>query len=715
MEPHKRTIYEFIFRTDGYFKIPDFQRPYTWDTHQIETFRADLEKVAAKKNTHYFGTIVLVRENDHSVVIDGQQRLTTSLLLVNAAYHVLKNTPSKSPNNNYTAERLRDQFLVNTYSSSAQNREKITLRTVTTDNDVLEKIFNGEELSSNEKANKLYKAYTNFRIFLESQENIDSYIDALKKFEIVEIILDSNDDNPQLVFENINSTGEPLSAGDKIRNWALMLNNEKARQIVYKTYWKNIENKLTHVENGKQVDDISDFFRTYLMCKKDEFVSDANTYPSFKELLGAIRDNDIESIRAFYDDVMKYLLPYLSIKFMDICPRLDIFSEQIFSLKFLQTEVINTVVINLFVDFIDNKLSQEEVTNSLYLVETFLTRRMICGFKTEGLNMRFPELHKVIRAKQEKHPGKTYDDCLSAWMIETRGRTSTLPTDADVTNSIKTFDFYRGTKKYQQQYVLAKICDQSKESTLLHNFYDRQMKLSVEHIMPQTLTAKWQSDLGGDYEKTYTKWVHTLANLTLTAYNQKLSNRTFVEKKTMDDGFAKSPLLLNKYIAMFDVWNEDSLEKRAQWLSEQIVNIWKYPQTTLPLSEIEDIDDDEFYSPYDWKVENFKKPMTVSIDNNEFNVSSWVDLYTKVLPFIHETFPEKFVALIDNGELFGVASKPLITRDKNKLVLASEISPGIFIERNLGVAQIMQKIMKVCEFVGYNEDNCPISFTVTSA
>jgi uncharacterized protein with ParB-like and HNH nuclease domain len=714
MEPHKRTIYEFIFRTDGYFQIPDFQRPYTWDTHQIETFWSDLEKVAARKNSHYFGTIVLVRENDHSVVIDGQQRLTTSLLLINAAYHVLKNTPSKSPNKNYTADRLRDQFLVNTYSSSAQNREKITLRTVTTDNDVLEKIFNGEELSSNEKANKLYKAYTKFRISLETKDNIDNYIDALKKFEIVEIILDSTDDNPQLVFENINSTGEPLSAGDKIRNWALMLNNEKARQVVYNDYWKIIENKLTRVENGKQIDYISDFFRTYLMCKKDEFVSDANTYPSFKELLRTINDDDVKNIKAFYNDVMKYLLPYLSIKFMEISPRLEMFSEQIFSLKFLQTEIINTIVINLFVDFIDEKLSQEEVINSLYLVETFLARRMICGFKTEGLNMRFPELHKIIRTKQEKYPQKTYNDCLSAWMLEARGRTSALPTNADITNSIKTIDFYRGTKKYQQQYVLAKICDQSKESTLLHNFHDRQIILSVEHIMPQTLTTEWKSDLGSDCESIYSNWVHTLANLTLTAYNQKLSNRSFVEKKTMEDGFAKSPLLLNKYIAEFDVWNEDSLEKRALWLSEHIVKIWRYPQTSLPLS-IEDVDDDEFYSPYDWEVKPHKKPAIVLIVDEDFNVSSWVDMYTKVLSFIQENFPEKFVTLIDNNDLFGVKDRPLITKDKNLLVTVGELSHGIFVERNIGVDRIMRYIIKVCEYVGYNKDDCPISFTVTTA
>jgi len=239
MSPTKRTIYEFILKVDGYFQIPDFQRPYTWDErHQIKIFWNDLSNVVKNKNSnfHYFGTIVLIPDGDHHIIIDGQQRLTTSLLLINAAYHVLKNAPSKSVN--YTADKIKDDFLLNSRSSNVQHREKITLRTVTTDNAVLEKIFNGEELYDDEKANKLYKAYTRFKNFLEPLDNIDDYIDALKKFQIVEILLDGSDDNPQLIFENINSTGEPLSAGDKIRNWALMLNNKAARKMVYADYWK---------------------------------------------------------------------------------------------------------------------------------------------------------------------------------------------------------------------------------------------------------------------------------------------------------------------------------------------------------------------------------------------------------------------------------------------------------------------------------------------
>ncbi len=707
MTPNKRTIHEFIFRTDGFFKIPDFQRPYTWDVFQTETFLSDLEKVSKNNNLHYFGTIVLIKENDHSIIIDGQQRLTTSLLFIVAVYHTLLKHPEKS--NIFTSERIKDQYLLNTYSSNTSNRNRITLRTVTTDNRVLEKIFNGEDLDINDRANKLYKAFSRFLIFLEKRENIDYLIEALKKLEIVEITLDNNDDNPQLIFENINSTGEPLSAGDKIRNWALMLNNEMARNIVYNDYWKKIESKLTRIEKGKQVDYISDFFRTYLMCKNNEFVSDAETYPYFKKLIKEIDDEDINSIRDFYNDVVKYLNPYLFIKFLDDDSSLKEFNERVFSLKFLQTETINTFIINVLVDFNENLLTKEEVVNSVYLLETFLARRILSGLKTEGLNMRFPDLHKTIKAKKEENPNKTYDDCLACWMIETRGRTVYLPTDADISNSIKNLNFYN-SKTYQQQFILAKICDQSKESILLHNIYDKKISLSVEHIMPQKITPKWQVDLGANWELIHNKWLHTLSNLTLTAYNSKYSNLPFNDKKNIENGFNSSPLPLNKYIANFDKWDETSLLDRSQWLLNNISNIWKYPKTTIQ-TNINHTSDD-IYSPYDWEIETYKKPSTVLIDNDTFDIDKWIELYTKVLEFIYDNFNEDFNKLIDNSNLFGVAGRPLITLDKEIPNNSDVLIEGIFYEKNLGVQAIMKNIIKIFEFVGYTEENCPIYFTL---
>ena len=229
--------------------------------------------------------------------------------------------------------------------------------------------------------------------------------------------------------------------------------------------------------------------------------------------------------------------------------------------------------------------------------------------------------------------------------------------------------------------------------------------------MPQTISPKWQIDLGNNWEQVYNKWVHTLANLTLTAYNAKYSNKTFAEKKTIEDGFSKSPLLLNQYIAKFEQWNEDSLEKRAKWLSDQIVNIWKYPQTSLSLSdEIEE--DDNSYSPYEWEAKARRKPATVTINNEFTEVNSWIELYVAVMRFIQENFSEEFNQLIDDSHSFGVSARPLITRNKSIPNVAKELSHGVFFESNLSAQAIMKNVVRICEYVGYDEANCPVSFTL---
>jgi len=648
MVPNKRTMHEFIFRTDGYFHIPDFQRPYTWDGYQIDTFLEDIEKVANNDKMHYFGTIVSIKESDHSSIIDGQQRLTTSLLLILAIYHILKKHPEKS--SNYNDEHIKSQYLLNTYSSNIQNRNKITLKTVTTDNKVFEKIFRNTEISAEDKANKLFKTYIRFKTFLNTKDNIDIYIDSLKKFEIVEIIIDAKDDNPQLIFENINSTGKPLTSGDKIRNWALMLNDPKARIFVYDKYWKEIEKELTITEKNEQKEYITDFSP----CTK----------------------------------------------------------KKIFSLRYLQTDTINSFVVSLFVDYTEEKLTKEEVMKSLDILESFIVRRMICDISSEGSNTRFPTLYKRIREMQENNIGKTFNDCFAALLLSVSGRTNALPTDVDIKNAIVSLNFY-DKKTWQKQFILAKICDQSKESTLLHQIKNKHIKLSIEHIMPQTLSNEWKSELGNNFESVHNKWLHSLANLTLTGYNSKYLNKSFNFKKTITDGFKDSPLKINQYIADFDVWNEESLEKRAEWLVEQIQKIWIYPTTTLQniAKQVQITDEDKVWTPYNWNVETFTKPNTLFINNEKYeDISNWINMYIKILIYIQENFPDKFSDLVDNAE-FRIAGRPLITKDKSIPNSEYEIIHGIFIERNLGIPAIMNNIKKICEFIGYSEKDCPFSFS----
>jgi len=251
-----------------------------------------------------------LNEGNNSTIIDGQQRATTVLLMLTALYHIISDNPQSSK---YPAQAIKDQYL---YNSQDYNEEKnrIKLRTVTTDNEIFEQIFDRKDFSPHAKDSKLYQVYEQFYLYFKEKESLDRYIDILKNFEVVTIALDASDDNPQKIFESINSTGKPLTDGDKIRNFALMLNNDEARAVVLKKYWQIIENHLTYINK----DFISDFFKYYLTSRLQKEVKIEQVYPEFKKLFfNSIGDkqDDVEKLEEFYNQVLAYLYHYIFLKF----------------------------------------------------------------------------------------------------------------------------------------------------------------------------------------------------------------------------------------------------------------------------------------------------------------------------------------------------------------------------------------------------------------
>lgn len=262
-------INAFLFTPNKYFEIPDFQRPYSWEESNIHSFLDDIEKARTSKRNHYFGSIVYIVNGKESTIIDGQQRATTVLLMITAIYHIINNNPGKSST---PAEQIKENFLINRYGDE-ENR--IKLRTVTVDDQIFKKIFDQKVENANDKESKLYRACKIFSEYFREKTNRDDYIDILEKFEIVDICLESSDDNPQKIFESINSTGKPLSDGDKIRNFALMLNSKEARKFVFNDYWKKIEQQLSDINQ----DYISDFFKHYLTSILRQEVKVDRVYP----------------------------------------------------------------------------------------------------------------------------------------------------------------------------------------------------------------------------------------------------------------------------------------------------------------------------------------------------------------------------------------------------------------------------------------------------
>ena len=568
-------INTFLYTPGKYFVIPDFQRPYSWDIANIASFLEDIESVMAANKNHYFGSIVFINEGHNSTIIDGQQRATTVLLMLTALCHIAKDNPSSSA---MSAVEIEDKYLYNKHDYS-EEKNRIKLRTVTTDNKIFEEIFDRHTYSENSKDSKLYQAYAYFCEYFKGKSNLERYVNALENFEIVTIALEASDDNPQKIFESINSTGKPLTDGDKIRNFALMLNNVAAREIVLNKYWSKIELQLTDINK----DYISDFFKYYLTSQLQKEVKIEQVYSEFKKLFAASVDDDQENIpklEEFYGRVNDYLNHYSFLKFNRNEGGLYTpISDKGFRLNYLKIETTFPFLMRVLDEYKQEKIRKEELAETFGVIENYLARRIICNMPTTGLNKFFSTLHKDIENYISKYPGTSYVEIFK-FILNNRSGDLRVPKISEVESAVQNNPFYT-QKNIYINFILSSIDDQSRESKLLRQMADGNIQLSIEHIMPQTLNKRWTEDLGEDHDLIHQQSLHTLPNLTLTAYNSKYSNNDFATKKTIENGFNDSPLVINQFIKNIDKWDSIALKQREEWWLKQIEKIWPIPQTSF--------------------------------------------------------------------------------------------------------------------------------------
>lgn len=568
-------INTFLYTPGKYFIIPDFQRPYSWDKANIASFLEDVESVMSGNKNHYFGSIVFISEGNNSTIIDGQQRATTVLLMLTALFHIIKDNPTLSI---MPAEQIKDRYLYNE-KDYTEEKNRIKLKTITTDNKIFEEIFDRKNYSDNSKDSKLYQAYAYFYEYFQGKNNLEKYIDALENFEIVAIALEASDDNPQRIFESINSTGKPLTDGDKIRNFALMLNNKEARKIVFYQYWDKIEKQLTDINK----DYISDFFKYYLTSQLQKEVKIEQVYPEFKKLfivnMGDGQE-DISKLEKFYGRINDYLNHYIFLKFnRDESNFYNVILDKGCRLNFLKIETPFPFLMRVLDEYKKRKIEEKELSEIFSVIENYLARRIICNMSTTGLNKFFSTLHKDIKNYTFKNPTQKYVEIFK-FILNNRSGDLRVPKESEVESAVQNNPFYT-QKNIYINFILSSIDDQSRESKLLRQMANGDMQLSIEHIMPQTLNKQWKEDLGEDYDMIHLQHVDTLPNLTLTAYNSKYSNNDFNTKKTIENGFEDSPLIINQFIKNFDKWDLSALKKREKWWLSQIKKIWPIPQSSF--------------------------------------------------------------------------------------------------------------------------------------
>ena len=649
-----------IFNSNGKrFIIPAYQRNYDWKQENCERLFDDLIALTkSRREGHFFGSVVTVESEDgfstERLVIDGQQRVTTVSLLLLAMYRLLERGEVVSTKGDLK-DHIYNCYLVD--NTSARDI-KLRLKPVKSDQLAFEKLFADEEEHLPNSNLTINYNYFVGRI-RKNEISIDDLFRAVRNLVVINVELKQADD-PQLVFESLNSTGVALTEGDKIRNFVLMGLSSRQQDTFYEKYWNRIE-ECTGYE-------VSAFIRDYLSVKTNVIASQNKVYESFKAYRQKLQDDPEELLQDMYAYSKLYrtlLVGKTSNRNLNDC---------IFRLNWLETSVTRPFLLEVLRLESEGKLKTDDVAEIFATVEAYLYRRQICEIPTNALNKIFLGLHKEIA----KFDG-TVENYLSKfkYAIGMKRDRGVFPSDKDFIAAFKTRNVYKMNPRVRA-YTLERLENFGTRETV--DVYKRieEDTLTIEHVMPQVLVPEWMESLGDDYAEIHEAWLHRVANLTLTAYNSRYSNNPFADKLNMKNGFKDSGVRLNHWIAQQTEWGEKQLIERTELLAERALEIWPTPDTAS-------------YTPVE------KEKNTVTLDDDvsfrglqisgfvfrgvEQSVLSWIDMFDAVIRQLHST-DKSILAKLAAVKDPEVKLSQYFTTDGSGLREATELDTGVFYERN---------------------------------
>ncbi len=528
--------------------IPIYQRVYSWEKEQCKQLWDDIIKIGGndKMDRHFIGSILYVLDGiTHSdnvlLIIDGQQRLTTITLLLTA----LRDHWSDK------CKEIENHYLIN---SNKDGDKKFRLILSESDKDTLLYLIDKDKRKPSELSLKIVENFKLFEEWVSNTDKLETIFKGLEKLMIVEIALKKGKDDPQLVFESMNSKGIDLTQTDLIRNYILMGLEPEKQKIFYKKYWRAME------EDFKQNETLFNrFVRHYLTIKTREIPNINKVYEAFKRYQ---QERGIET-EALLQDLQKYCGFFCQIVFKKEDDK-DL-NKALGFLVDLERDVIYPLLLELYSDYSDGVLSKQDFIPIIYLTESYICRRAVCGLGTNGLNKIFASFTKKINKDQ-------YLESIKAHFLSLETTKGKFPKDSEFKNLFITIDFYNLKEK---KYFFERLENfERKERVYTHEY-------TTEHIMPQKLTEEteeWERDLGENFKEIHDKYLHTIGNLTLTGYNSEYSNKSFKEKQGMEKGFKDSPLRLNQGLRDLESFGEEEIKKRANDLADLALKIWTYPK-----------------------------------------------------------------------------------------------------------------------------------------
>lgn len=666
MKANETRIDKFLATNETTFAIPVYQRNYDWTLFQCKQLLKDILEVGKsdKSNAHFIGSIVYVHDDVYTAsglteltIIDGQQRLTTITLIYAALYRLAKELGLET-----LVSRIHKTYLINEF---APEPEKLKLKPTENNKEALKYILNTANINEFKGYSRIIENFEYFKSEI-NEANFETIQKGLSKLIFVDIALDRQKDNPQRIFESLNSTGLELSQADLIRNYVLMGLSRPNQEKMYKTFWEIIEkNAKDELLNKSRV---SEFIRDYLTLKNKEIPNKGDVYTKFKEQYPTTTIDDLEVILSDLKSLVNYYNKLTN-------PTNEDDKEIRIQLEYINRLEINVAypfLMKVYEDYSKNVINKTTFIDVLSLVQSFAFRRFILGLPTNALNKIFMSLYDKVDTTK-------YIYSVQKSLLQRSG-VQRFPRNTETLNALKEKDVYN-IKPKNRTYLFERLENfQNNEKVIIEGNSD----ITIEHIFPQNPDSSWELELGKE-QYTFIKdtLLNTIGNLTLSGNNGKLSNKSFLDKKEMnidgkEQGYTFSRLWLNRELKESTKWTKDEITNRTVLISDRFLKIWNFPEINIEIETSEDevnIFDAE-------PPTNYRKLSYAVFLGEKIETKDVTKLYVEVFKRLFLLQPESFFET-ELGEKIGLSKQSEI----GNLKQPEQLNDIYYIEKNIGSNQ----------------------------
>jgi hypothetical protein len=659
LEAKKIRILDFIGKGKKTFNIPVYQRNYDWQEENCKKLFTDIENIIKHNEEieHFLGTVVYVltkieRDYEEYVLIDGQQRITSISLLLKALHEKIISEDTK--------ESIWEQYLIN---KKSPDNIRIRLKPIESDSVSYKQLIDNNDDSSNSNVCKNYKI---FKELLEnSHYSAEQIYSALYKIELVTIKLekDKKSENPQLIFESLNSTGLSLTQADLIRNYLLMNSEYEKQTVLYKNFWLKIEIELTNKK-------ISDFIRDFLTMKTGKIANKNKVYDDFKEYMRIQKELNEEAVLEELVTYSKYYNWFLNANSNN-----EKLNEKLKHFKYLKNTTVYPLLLSIFEDtYYYKKLDEDKLLKIIDLLISYIFRRTICGYKTSSINKVFASIpKKILENQNEKDIYFKIEKNLMERRLET-----IFPRDEEFKVNFIKYNFEKN--KELLRYTLKEL-----EQKVSNNVINDTSNLNIEYIMPENLNSEWKLELGEKkFENTHLEYLGTIGNSSLIENDLLRYNKNF---KTKKEFYQKSNIEITRNINNYQVWTDNEIKNRAEQLYEKSKEIWSIP-AGYKIQKLNNIEYGKEYLLNSSINVTGEKPDKLIIDGIPYPVKSWKGLLEKLCIELYNLDSDIFKELIYNPN-FQTKERVILSNSISKLRQPIEISNDLYIESNLNANAIL--------------------------